>query len=79
MRSQSQGVFNQSCNLLGEENVLRLEPCVQGQVFALDKVKNLGEIVAIAKEVARHIVPAVEKRFMHHTAATYTPLYSKEN
>lgn len=73
MKAQSQGIFNQSGNLLGFENVMRIDPNVQGSVFALDKAKNLGEIVSNAKETARHASPLVESHFLEHLAKPYTP------
>jgi uncharacterized protein len=73
MKAQSQGIYNQSGNLIGFDNVMRLDPNVQGHVFSLDKANNLNEIVAIAKETARHATPEVESRFTRHSADPYIP------
>ncbi len=78
MRSQSTGIFNQSSNLLADNQVFRLDPCVQGKVYSLDGAKSIQEITAIGREVARHLVPELKNRFFGHLAAPYEPMYSKE-
>lgn len=78
MRAQSTGVFNQSINLLSQDQVFRVDPCVQGKVFSLDSAESIHEIAAIGREVARHLVPDLKTRFFGHLAAPYEPIHAKE-
>lgn len=77
MRAQSEGIFKQSANLIGKENVMRVNPSVQAKIFGMDKTKTTKEMIAIASEVGRNFMPEIKARFITHVADQYTPLFSK--
>jgi uncharacterized protein len=76
MRSQSIGIYNQTRHLLGDENVLRLDPQVPPSVFTLDGIKVVEDLVALAHVHSRKVVPEYNRRFANHVASHYTPHYT---
>lgn len=75
MRAQSLGVYTQSAHLIGESNVVRLDPKVPKGLFDLDKTGRTKELMAKAAHESRKLVPVFEQRFLGHKAPPYVPHY----
>ncbi len=76
MRGQNIGVYNQAKFLLGKENVLRISPNVPPDIFKLDKVSNIDEIISKARSHSMDTSPLVKDMFLSHVAKPYTPFHS---
>lgn len=75
MRGQSIGVNNQAKFLLGEENIVRLDPRVAPDEFSLDGVHKTDDLIAKAAHHSRIFGPEFQKKFMIHKANSYSPYY----
>lgn len=75
MRAQSLGVYTQSAHLIGENNVVRLDPKVPDGLFDLDKTSRTKELMAKACHESRKLVPVFEERFLRHKAPPYSPYH----
>jgi patatin-like phospholipase/acyl hydrolase len=74
MRGQSLGVHKQAKNLVGEERITRLDPKVPYGLFALDTASRKDDLLAMAAQESRGLVPELTKRFLDHKASPYVPL-----
>ena len=77
MRAQSLGVYKQSIHLIGESNVIRIDPKVPDGLFDLDKVKRTKELMAKASHESRILAPSLERQFLEHTAPPYFPYHPR--
>lgn len=75
LRGQSRGACTQAIHLLGKERVLRLDPKVPDELFALDKLCD-KDLLAKAAHESRILMPDFDARFRPHIAPEFTPLYS---
>lgn len=73
MRAQSLGTYTQSAHLIGENNVVRLDPKVPDGLFDLDKAGRTKELMAKASHESRKLAPVFEERFLRHKAPPYSP------
>ncbi len=74
MHSQSLSTSKTVSHIIGDENILRIDPIVPDGLFKLDKL-NSSELIARASHHSRIILPKVEKQFIPHIANEYRPLY----
>jgi hypothetical protein len=77
MRGQSVGTNGLSVHLIGQDDMLRIDPIVP-EAFALDQL-NEDQLLAEAEDTALHEGPRIRDRLFDHRAASYTPLYTQEN
>ncbi|MCC6862775.1 MAG: patatin-like phospholipase family protein [Bryobacterales bacterium] len=75
MRGQSLAATNQARFLLGEGNLLRINPPVPAGALALDVVGRADDLIARAAHFSRREMPAIQARFTDHTAPEFTPIY----
>jgi patatin-like phospholipase/acyl hydrolase len=75
MRAQSIGVNNQVRFLLGEDRHLRIDPKVPAADVALDRIRDVDELIGRAAHYSRTFMPLIEKRFCAHKAAPFVPLH----
>lgn len=73
---QSVGATNLARHLLGEEDVLRIDPEVPEGLFALDRV-DADELIGKASTHSRIAMPYFERAFADHHASDYKPLCVK--
>jgi patatin-like phospholipase/acyl hydrolase len=74
LRGQSIGTHTQAAHLLGEDNILRLDPPVPNGLFKMDKLSK-PELLSKAAHLSRHLSPKFKDMFADHRAAKYQPLY----
>jgi len=74
LKGQSKGAYTQASLLLGTDNVIRLDPPVPDGLFRLDKI-SVAELMGKAAHFSRQISPVIERTFLAHKAAPYTPEY----
>ena len=74
MSLQVKSAHAQANNLIGEENVCRLNPITPMNLFALDKA-SAQKLQGWASTHSRKISPEFSEKFLNHTAAPYQPLY----
>lgn len=79
MKGQSVGALNQAKFILGDENVIRIDPSVASGEFSLDGAHSASELIGKAAHYARAMSTVFAKRFRPHTAAPFTPFYKLEN
>ncbi len=72
LRGQSMGVNAQISLLLGEDNVLRVDPKVPDQLFELDKLSE-KDLLSKAASFSRSVVPLFKNKFMDHKADPFEP------
>jgi patatin-like phospholipase/acyl hydrolase len=77
MRGQSIGAVTQAQHLLGQDHVLRLNPQVPDNLFALDRL-SVKELLSKAAHVSRHFSPQLEKMFADHIAPEFEPCHKIE-
>jgi patatin-like phospholipase/acyl hydrolase len=77
MRGQSIGAYTQALHLLGDKNILRIDPPVPDGFFKLDKLSE-SELLSKAAHVSRHHTPKFEKLFVSHKAPKFDPIYKEE-
>lgn len=78
MKGQSVSANNQAIHLLGEQDVLRINPAVLPREFELDKVSRRKELMAKAAHESRKAAPDFERRFCDHVAPLWSPEHSRE-
>jgi hypothetical protein len=74
MRGQSIGAVNQVRFLIGENNVLRLNPKVAAGEFALDSAGRADALIAKARHHSRVIAPVYQALFATHSATPFRSL-----
>jgi len=74
LQGQSIGVNTQISLLLGEKKVVRLNPKVPDNLFALDKLSE-KELISKAAHISRHYIPIIKEKFMNHPAEVFKPFY----
>jgi uncharacterized protein len=65
LRGQSAGSSAMAEHLLGNDRLVRIDPAVPPNIFALDRVTTDG-LISRANSISRHFSPAIEG-FLHHT------------
>ena len=75
MEAQSQAAQGQSRILLGWDRVFRINPPVPRGKFTMDNAAFSRELLAKAEHHVEHALPEIEKRFLNHRAAKFTPEY----
>lgn len=78
LRGQSIAAYNHASFLLGDKNILRLNPQVAKGDLSLDGVSKADELIARASYHSRLISPQLQNDFLHHKAKRFVPFY-KEN
>jgi patatin-like phospholipase/acyl hydrolase len=73
MRGQSIGATTQALHLLGQDKVLRFDPKVPDNLFALDRLTE-DELLSKAAHESRKMTPQFKEVFADHKAAEYKPL-----
>lgn len=73
LRGQSIGATTQAQHLLGKDNIVRFDPKVPDDFFALDKVSK-NELLSKAAHESRKIAPAFKEQFTGHEAEQYKPM-----
>lgn len=73
-RGQSEGISGLAGHLLGPDKFFRIDSVVPHGLYNLDHADRDG-ILGEAEHAALHNGPDVQKRFLGHTAAPYTPIY----
>jgi uncharacterized protein len=72
LRGQSLGATNAAYHLLGEENLLRVDPSVPDKELRLDGVTP-EQLRGRAEHHSRHVSDTFRQRFLDHRAAPYVP------
>jgi len=75
MRAQSRGVHKQALHLLGIDKVIRLDPKVPDNLFALDRAASQIDLMAKAAHESRILMPQIAEKFLTHKAPLYEPIY----
>jgi len=73
MEGQNSGALGQAINLLGKDNVVRLNTNAPRGTFALDKM-NEEQLLGRATADARHATRVFSENFLSHRAADFIPL-----
>lgn len=76
LKGQSIAAHNQAALLLGQENVVRVNPKVTKNEFSLDGVTKVEDLIGKASHHSRTFMPIFQKMFKPHCAAPYSPVYS---
>ena len=74
MRAQSESATKQIRHLVGNNNVLRLDPTVPTGTVSLDKV-DADALYGLAGHVSRDASPAVHRLFCDHRAPAFAPFH----
>lgn len=74
MRGQSLGIHKQALHLLGEDKVIRIDPRVPEELFALDCLTT-DELLSKAAHESRTLSSRFERMFLSHKASKYEPFY----
>ena len=74
MRAQSESATKQIRHLVGNNDVLRLNPTVPTGTVSLDQV-DTDALYGLAGHVSRDASPAVHRLFCDHRAPVFIPLY----
>lgn len=72
LRGQSVGAVTQAHHLLGNGNVVRLDPVVPDRLLRLDRV-DVDDVLGWASGESRRLAPIVRATFFDHTPSPYTP------
>lgn len=75
-RGQSVGATNQAKLLLGDHNVLRVDPIVPDGVFALDLI-DAERHMALAAHESRTAMPKIAAFVQEHQAAPFEPFHGR--
>ncbi len=79
MEGQSIAVHNQARLLLGKQKVIRINPKVAEDEFALDRAGDAGELIASAAHHSRHFMPTFQESFAGHRARRFVPVYYRHS
>ena len=74
LKGQSLGAINQAGHLLGEKDVLRIDPAVPPKLFGLDKIRRSDDLLAKAAFESRVHMPAYKAKLADHKAHVHIPL-----
>jgi uncharacterized protein len=77
LRAQSISANNQVHHLLSPERLLRLNPVVPADLFALDKA-NVSDLIGMAAHASRTASPRFADCFLDHRAAEFIPYNLKK-
>jgi patatin-like phospholipase/acyl hydrolase len=72
LRAQSISANNQVHHLIGPEQLLRLNPAVPADVFALDRA-DANELIGMASHASRIVSPHLANCFLDHQAPEFIP------
>jgi hypothetical protein len=72
LRAQSISANNQVHHLIGPEQLLRLNPAVPADVFALDRA-DANELIGMASHASRIASPRLANCFLDHEAPEFIP------
>lgn len=78
MTMQSQSALGMAQLLIGNENILRINPIVPNKKFKLDGIKRINSLVGIGRIEARKALPELEKRFFHQATERFAPEHKLE-
>ena len=78
VRGQSLAANNHARLLLGDANVLRIDPQVPAQDLRLDAV-SIEKLRGRAEHCSRQISPSFQQKFVNHRAAPYMPSVTPAN
>lgn len=73
LRGQNKGVDSQIRLLLGEDNVLRIDPPVPDKLFELDKL-SVKELLGVGSGISKNYAQDFKRKFMTHIAEEFKPL-----
>lgn len=76
LKGQSIAAHNQAALLLGQENIVRINPKVTKNEFSLEGVMKAKDLIGKAAHHSRTFMPIFQKMFKPHCAAPYSPVYS---
>lgn len=74
LRGQSISANNQAFHLLGEDNLLRIDPKVPDNLFALDKLSS-DKLLSFASTYSREFSPKFKQVFVTHIAKEFIPFH----
>jgi hypothetical protein len=75
MLGQSFASMGTAMQLIGHEHVMRIDPDVRTNQFALDKTKGLEELKGLGYSHARDRIPHLRPRFFTEVAPPYEPCH----
>jgi patatin-like phospholipase/acyl hydrolase len=76
LRGQSASVAKHVRFLIGDDDLLRIDPPVPAGFLTLDSFKRSADLLAKAAHYSRTHMPQIEKMFLSHRAADFIPEYS---
>jgi len=71
MNAQSTGANTTASHLLGERNLIRVNPEVPANLFKMDGHTQSKDLVALAASESRHAAPRINNEFLTHSAEHY--------
>jgi len=78
MVGQSFASMGTALQLVGHEHVVRIDPDVRPNQFALDKIEGIEELKGLGYSQARYQIPHLRPRFFTEVAAPYEPCHKLE-
>jgi uncharacterized protein len=76
LRGQSASVAKHVRFLIGDDDLLRIDPPVPAGFLELDSFNRSTDLLAKAAHYSRTHMPQIEKMFLNHRAADFIPEYS---
>jgi len=73
LRGQSASVAKHVRFLIGNNNLLRVDPPVPAGFFRLDSFERSSDLIGKAAHYSRVYMPQIETMFLHHQAPHFTP------
>lgn len=74
LHAQACGANAQALHLVGPDNLIRVNPVVPANLFALDRA-DLRDLYALAADESRKFAPDFERKLAAHKALPYTPYH----
>lgn len=78
IQAQDCGANAQAMHLIGRENLIRINPVVPANLYALDRA-DLNALYAHAADESRKFTPEFEQKLVPHKAQPYTPCHTSQN
>jgi hypothetical protein len=75
LRGQSASAAKHVRFLVGDDNLLRIDPPVPAGFLKLDAYKRSPDLIGNAAHFSRSYMPKIERAFLQHQAPPFTPFY----